>query len=167
MRCWNLPSCVQTLWLWFCLHCGQGWWGCHHVRVSQPSCDSNLLVEDLRELCAQRELARSMSFCAGLEEADVNVGVESPLLVGSEKGRHWVAFPALGWEQSRQQGGVFLLSHPCPLLKGLCLNQTQLEEKVLFMISFDYFFLLFYFIQLLLHLLLRSTSCFLSSSLHV
>lgn len=36
-----------------------------------------------------------MSFCAGLEEADVNVGVERPFLVSSEKGgirwlfQHW------------------------------------------------------------------------------
>jgi len=46
--------------------------------VSHTSVTPYLPAEDLEVLFTQRKLTRSMSFCAGLEEADVNVGVESP-----------------------------------------------------------------------------------------
>lgn len=140
--------------------------------VCDPFCSQKGSTEfcntcrDLEVLLSQGKLTRSLSFCAGLEEADVNVGVEalSRTLVGLEKGRHQMALPALGWKCSRREEGGFLLSHPCPLSKGHPLNQTQMEEKVLFRISLFFFF--FFFNQLLLHLLLHPASHFLSSSLH-
>lgn len=53
-----------------------------------------------------------------------------------------MALPALGWEQSRQQGGGFLLSHPCPLLKGPLLESDPAGRKSSFC---DFFFDIYFF----------------------
>ena len=46
--------------------------------VSRTFATPYLPAEYLEVLFTQGKLTRSVSFCAGLEEADVNVGVESP-----------------------------------------------------------------------------------------
>ena len=46
--------------------------------VSRTSATPYLPAEDLEVLFTKGMLTRSVSFCAGLEEADVNVGVKNP-----------------------------------------------------------------------------------------
>lgn len=61
--------------------------------VSCTSATPYLPAEDLEVLFTHGKLTRSVSFCAGLEEADVNVGVESPF---QNSCRHQMVLPALG-----------------------------------------------------------------------
>lgn len=72
-----------------------------------------------------------MSFCAGLAEADVNMGVESPFQSSCRFGERGASngSPSTGLETEQAGKGRLGSSQPCPLPKGHRLNQTQVGES--------------------------------------